>query len=119
MTGAHAPAVRAVVEEHVVRIEIHLVRLAQGHDPMGHLFAIERLARSAIGMVVRSARVRACGAQEMRPPVHGSHPMSPENRSRPRSANVVVLALVVALLDLEQRRDRGKVRPPMARNPAA
>jgi hypothetical protein len=47
MTGAHATAVRAVVEESVVRIEIHLVRLAQGHDPMGHLFAIERLARSA------------------------------------------------------------------------
>jgi hypothetical protein len=47
MTGAHTPAVRAVVEECVVRIEIHLVRLAQGHDPMGHLFAIERLARSA------------------------------------------------------------------------
>lgn len=55
----------------------------------------------------------------MRPPVHGSHPMSPENRSRPRSANAVVLALVVALLDLEQRRDRGKVRRPMTRRPAA
>lgn len=33
-----------------------------------------------------------------------------------RPANVVVLALVAALLDLEQRRDRGKVRPPMDRD---
>lgn len=47
MTGAKLPAVRAMVEDRVVRIEIHLVQLAQGHDPMGHLFAIERLARSA------------------------------------------------------------------------
>lgn len=30
-------------------------------------------------------------------------------------ANVVILALVAALLDLEQRRNRGKVRPPMDR----
>ena len=30
-----------------------------------------------------------------------------------RPANVVVLALVAALLDLEHRRNRGKVRPPM------
>jgi hypothetical protein len=36
-----------MVQDYVARIEIHLVRLAQGHDPMGHLFAIERLARSA------------------------------------------------------------------------
>jgi hypothetical protein len=33
-----------------------------------------------------------------------------------RPANAVIYALVVALLDLEQRRDRGKVRRPMARN---
>lgn len=44
---------RAMVERNVLadryaaRIEAHLVRLAEGHDPMGHLFAIERLARSA------------------------------------------------------------------------
>jgi hypothetical protein len=30
-----------------------------------------------------------------------------------RPANVVVLALVAALLDLELRQNRGKVRPPM------
>jgi hypothetical protein len=35
------------VASHLARIEAHLVRLAQGHDPMGHLFAIERLARAA------------------------------------------------------------------------
>ena len=33
----------------------------------------------------------------------------------PRSTNVVVLALAAALLDLEQHRDRGKVRRPMDR----
>jgi hypothetical protein len=36
-----------MVEDYVGRIEVHLVRLAQGHDPMGHLFGIERLARAA------------------------------------------------------------------------
>ena len=34
-------------------------------------------------------------------------------------ANVVILALVAALLDLEQRRNRGKVRPPMDRDRSA
>ena len=32
---------------HIAWIEAHLVRLGQGHDPFGHLFAIERLARAA------------------------------------------------------------------------
>jgi hypothetical protein len=36
-----------VVARYVIRIEAHLVRLAEGHDPMGHLFGIERLARGA------------------------------------------------------------------------
>jgi hypothetical protein len=36
-----------VVERYLSRIERHLVRLAEGHDPLGHLFGIERLARSA------------------------------------------------------------------------
>jgi len=31
----------------VSRIAAHLARLAEGHDPMGHLFAVERLARAA------------------------------------------------------------------------
>jgi hypothetical protein len=28
-------------------LEWHLVRFAEGHDPLGHLLAIERLARAA------------------------------------------------------------------------
>jgi hypothetical protein len=36
-----------MVEDYVARIEVHLLRLAEGHDPMGHLFGIERLARGA------------------------------------------------------------------------
>jgi hypothetical protein len=35
------------IEHHLVRIGAHLERLAQGHDPYGHLLAIERLARAA------------------------------------------------------------------------
>jgi hypothetical protein len=31
----------------MARIEAHLTRLVDGHDPFGHLFAIERLARAA------------------------------------------------------------------------
>jgi chorismate-pyruvate lyase len=48
MSGAHAPLVRCeLAEAHVARIQAHLARLAQGHDPLGHLFAIEYLARAA------------------------------------------------------------------------
>ena len=36
-----------VAERYLSKIEAHLVRLARGHDPMGHLFAVERLARGA------------------------------------------------------------------------
>ena len=36
-----------LAEQYVARIEVHLARLAQGHDPFGHLFAVERLARAA------------------------------------------------------------------------
>ncbi len=47
MSIPSAPTQRTrVVEACVARIEAHLVRLAQGHDPWGHLFAIERVARS-------------------------------------------------------------------------
>ena len=35
------------VHGYLTRIEAHLARLAAGHDPMGHLFSIERLARAA------------------------------------------------------------------------
>jgi hypothetical protein len=48
MSGAHAPAAHLeLAERYVAKIRAHLVRLADGHDPMGHLFAIERLARVA------------------------------------------------------------------------
>ena len=48
MNGTPASAVRSeAVERYVARIEAHLARLAEGHDPMGHLFGIERLARGA------------------------------------------------------------------------
>jgi hypothetical protein len=35
------------IEHRLARIGAHLERLAQGHDPYGHLLAIERLARAA------------------------------------------------------------------------
>ncbi|MGD0123643.1 MAG: hypothetical protein ABSC46_13955 [Candidatus Limnocylindrales bacterium] len=48
MSGANAPvAMTEIVEIYVARIERHLARLALGHDPLGHLFAIEHLARAA------------------------------------------------------------------------
>jgi hypothetical protein len=37
----------APVEHYLARIDSHLARLTSGHDPIGHLFAIERLARAA------------------------------------------------------------------------
>ena len=42
-------------------------------------------------------------------------PRAPRAPCDQAAANSVVLALVVALLDLEQRGARGKVRPPMTR----
>jgi len=48
MTATHAPIAHCeLAEVYVARIEAHLARLAQGHDPLGHLFAIERLVRAA------------------------------------------------------------------------
>lgn len=48
MNSTQTPVARSeTVERYVARIEAHLVRLAEGHDPMGHLFGIERLARGA------------------------------------------------------------------------
>ena len=48
VSGVHAPAGRTeAIERCLVRMEAHVVRLAEGHDPWGHLFAIERLARAA------------------------------------------------------------------------
>lgn len=36
-----------LAERYAAWIELHLDRRARGHDPWGHLFAIERLARAA------------------------------------------------------------------------
>ncbi len=48
MSGGLSPAARSEpATRYAARIEAHLARLAQGHDPLGHLFAIERLARGA------------------------------------------------------------------------
>jgi chorismate-pyruvate lyase len=48
MKATPAPIVHSeLAEKYVIRIEAHLARLAQGHDPLGHLLAIERLARAA------------------------------------------------------------------------
>ena len=48
MSAAPAPLTRCdLAQGYAARIEAHLARLAAGHDPLGHLFAIERLARSA------------------------------------------------------------------------
>jgi hypothetical protein len=48
MNSTHAPEARSqAVERYISRIEAHLVRFAEGHDPLGHLFGIERLARGA------------------------------------------------------------------------
>ena len=48
MNGTRASVMRSeAIERYVSRIEAHLVRLAEGHDPLGHLFGIERLARGA------------------------------------------------------------------------
>ena len=41
----NAPA--PLVEVYLTRIDAHRARLIAGHDPLGHLFAIERLARVA------------------------------------------------------------------------
>ena len=48
MSATYAPTAHCeLADAYVARIEAHLARLAQGHDPLGHLFAIERLARAA------------------------------------------------------------------------
>lgn len=48
MNEVHAPVARCdLAEAYVARIEVHLACLAKGHDPLGHLFGIERLARAA------------------------------------------------------------------------
>jgi hypothetical protein len=47
MTTTSTPTPSEAVDGYLARIEAHLRRLADGHDPMGHLFAIERLARAA------------------------------------------------------------------------
>jgi hypothetical protein len=36
-----------LVEDYVAQLRRHLARLTAGQDPVGHLFAIERLTRAA------------------------------------------------------------------------
>jgi hypothetical protein len=48
MSASHAlVAPSEPAEFYLVRIQAHLACLATGHDPLGHLFGIERLARAA------------------------------------------------------------------------
>jgi len=48
VSDMRAPPVRSeAAEQYAALIEQHLAHLAQGHDPLGHLFAIERLVRAA------------------------------------------------------------------------
>jgi hypothetical protein len=48
MSGAHALVARSKPAEfYLVRMQAHLACLGTGHDPLGHLFGIERLARAA------------------------------------------------------------------------
>jgi|GEM_PF-3339187 hypothetical protein len=48
MNEVRAPAVRSeLADVYLARIAAHLTRVSQSHDPFGHLFAIERLARAA------------------------------------------------------------------------
>jgi hypothetical protein len=50
---APAPA----IETRLLAIEEHLTRIAAGHDPRGHLFAVERLARATRSDWAAIARV--------------------------------------------------------------
>lgn len=48
MSSREAPVINQGVSElYAAWIATHLTRLSDGHDPMGHLFGIERLARAA------------------------------------------------------------------------
>ena len=60
-----APILRsALIDDYVGRIEAHLGKLAQGRDPLGHLFAIERLARGARAEVWASQRESERGSKQ-------------------------------------------------------
>lgn len=72
----------------------------------------EQGGRQVVGAPVPGARI----AQRDREAASVLHPLTPVVDGRTGTVNVVTLALVAALLDLEQRRDRGKVRPPMDRD---
>ena len=61
---AIVPEAAEAVERNAARIEHHLVQLAHGHDPFGHLFAIERLARAARADWCAAARQGAAGRPE-------------------------------------------------------
>jgi hypothetical protein len=65
MTPSRAPIAPAdAVERYLARIDAHLVRLTEGHDPFGHLFAIERLTRSARAEWSETQRQHAAGREK-------------------------------------------------------
>ncbi len=86
----------------------------------GPLYGISRDVWSALAIAVTYS---IQGASEQRRGMNeqGGRQVvgAPVVDGRTGSVNVVVLALVAALLDLEQRRNRGKVRPPMDRDRSA
>lgn len=75
----------------------------------------EQGGRQVVGAPVPAAR----NARRDRETASVLHPLTPVVGGRTGTVNVVVLGLVAAPLDLEQRRNRGKVRPPMVRDRSA
>lgn len=65
MNPGHAPAIRdEAIERCLTRLRAHLERLGRGQDPFGHLFSIERLARSARADWCAAQRQAAPGRDE-------------------------------------------------------
>ena len=56
MTGVSADLTADPIEHYVARLREHFARHQAGHDPLGHLFAIERLARAARSEAWTAAR---------------------------------------------------------------
>jgi hypothetical protein len=57
MSAAPASTRGVAADGYAAWIEIHRAKLAEGHDPLGHLFAIERLARAARAEVWAARRL--------------------------------------------------------------
>ena len=68
MRATHAPVAHSELAVlYMARIEAHLACLAQGHDPLGHLFGIELLARAARAEWQEAARQAEHGKPGGRP----------------------------------------------------